>query len=244
MLEEHGTWLNALLPLLPEWAHGVVNVNVMTGWLAAAVLLVLMWRCARNLQLIPRSGWQTAGEFVWESMTGLCKEIIGPGGARFAPFLGTLFLYILLMNLFGIIPGFLSPTASLNMTAALALTTIIVVQYFGFRERGIRYLLHFVGEPRWLFIINIPIHVIGELSRILSLSFRLFGNIFGEDMVLAKFIALGAVSIGIFVIPVPLQLPMVLFHILVSLIQAAVFTMLAAVYIAGAVEAPAEESRR
>ncbi len=238
-MHEPGTWLNAIEALLPEWAHSFITVNVLTGWLVAAVLVLLLWRATRNLQIVPRSGWQTLAELFWAYMVSFSEDIIGPGGARFAPFLATLFLYILLMNVFGLIPGFLSPTANLSMTGALAFVTVAAVQYFGFREHGWRYLRHFFGEVLWLAPLMVIIHGIGEVARILSLAIRLFGNIFGEDTLIAQLIVISVLVMGVIYIPIPLQLPIVLLHILISIIQAFIFTMLAASYIAGAVEEPA-----
>ncbi|MBM4321145.1 MAG: F0F1 ATP synthase subunit A, partial [Deltaproteobacteria bacterium] len=154
------------------------------------------------------------------------------------PLLGTFFLYILFLNLGGLVPGFISATAALNTTVALALCCFIAVQYFAFRSQGFAYLKHFVGEPWWLFPINVPIHVLGELARPLSLSIRLFGNIFGEDTVIAALISMGVIALGAggWFIPVPMQFPMLIFGIFGSFVQALVFTMLAASYISSVVQ--------
>lgn len=235
MDDHHGTWLYAIYNVLPEAAREYITVNVLSGWVVIVALLVMARLGTRTLQLRPASGWQVLWEWAYEGFAGFCRTVIGPGGEKHAPFLGTLFIYILLMNLLGVVPGFLSPTASLTMTLALAVTAVGYVQFVGFRESGLRYLLHFVGEPWWLFPINIPLHLLGEVSRILSLAIRLFGNIFGEDTVIIQLMVMGAAVYAAWHVPIPLHFPMVLFHIFISMVQALVFMMLTAAYIAGAV---------
>ena len=248
MHEEVGSWLNIIVQHLPAWAHPYVNLGVVTSWLVLAVLLVLAWRCSRNLKLVPQTGWQTIGEWTYQVCASFCEGLIGPGGQRYAPLIGSLFVYILIMNLTGLIPGFESPTASLNMTLALAIVSLVAVQYYGFRERGWQYLKHFVGEPWWLFPLMIPIHLIGETARLLSLSIRLFGNIFGKEVVLGQVLLLLGSVVAIQHISIALRapvavlgaavghMPLLLLGLLVSVIQALIFAMLVGVYIQGAVE--------
>jgi F-type H+-transporting ATPase subunit a len=228
---EEGQFSPATLAVL-RW----VDVNTVASWIMMATLIVLIRLGTRQMQRVPRR-LQCIWEWAYESLEGFARSLIGDEeGRRFAPLLGTFFLYILFLNLGGIVPGFVSPTAALNTTVALALCCFLAVQYHGFRARGLGYLLHFVGEPLWLAPINIPIHILGELARPLSLSVRLFGNIFGEDTVIAQLITLGVIVIGVRgFIPIPAQFPMLLFGIFGSFVQALVFTMLAGSYIAGAV---------
>ena len=230
MHEEHGSWLNALVNLLPEQAHHYVDLAVITSWLIMVLLVLLAWLGTRQRLARPR-GLQTAWEMYCGFLRDFCVKEIGPGAERYVPLLGTLLLYILVMNLFGLVPGFITPTMSLNMTAALALVVFIAVQYFGFREQGWGYLDHFVGEPRWLFLINIPVHVIGELAKPLSLSIRLFGNMFGEETAIARMAALGAMVMATIYVPVPVHFVNVLLHLLIGPIQAYIFFMLSAAYI-------------
>ena len=136
-----------------------------------------------------------------------------------------------------------------SLTIALAIVALVAVQYYGFRARGWRYLLHFVGEPWWLFIVMIPIHLVGEVARLLSLSIRLFGNIFGKEIVIGQILVLlgailamqhltellwrgPAIMSGLAI----LHLPLLLLALLISLIQALIFASLTGVYIQGAVE--------
>lgn len=248
MHEEIGSWLNIIVQHLPDWAEPYVNLGVITSWVVLGLLVVVTWRSTRHLRRVPQSGWQTIAESVYEFLADLCVGLIGPGGERFAPLIGSLFAYILIMNFTGLVPGFVSPTASLNMTVALAITSLVAVQYYGFRERGWRYVLHFVGDPWWLFPLMIPIHLIGEVARLLSLSIRLFGNIFGKEVVIGQIlILLGSVWAMTHLsaaLRVPLvlsgiaigYLPLLLLGLLISLIQALIFAMLVGVYIQGAVE--------
>lgn len=235
-MEEHApTWINAIVHAEPEWLRAFLNVNSLSALLVILVLLLVVRAGTRNLKLRPTSGAQVIWEWAYEGFVGFCQTVIGPAGPKYAPFLGTLFIYIVALNLLGVVPGFVSPTASLTMTFALSLTTIVYVQICGFRAQGWRYLMHFVGEPKALFFINIPIHIIGELARPLSLAVRLFGNIFGEDIVIAQILIMAAAIFARIYVPIPLHFPMVLFHIFVSFVQALVFMMLSAAYIAGAV---------
>ncbi|HEX29119.1 TPA: ATP synthase F0 subunit A, partial [Candidatus Poribacteria bacterium] len=153
----------------------------------------------------------------------------------YTPFVISFFVSILLMNLIGLVPGFISPTSNLNTTIALALIAVIGVQIIAIKEIGIwRYIKHFLGEPLWLSPLMFPLHVIGELAKVLSLSIRLFGNIFGEDTIIAvlagmsPYFILGKVEIPY----IPYQLPMMLFGLLTAFLQALVFSVLTSIYIA------------
>lgn len=214
-----------------------VDVNTVASWVMMAVLLLLIRLGTRRLKAVP-SGLQNIWEWTYETLYRFTGTMVGEEHAgTFMPLLATFFLYIFFLNLGGLVPGFLSATAALNTTIALALCCFLAVQYYGFRHSGFRYLMHFVGDPWWLFPINIPIHVLGELARPLSLSVRLFGNIFGEDTVIVQLIGMGAIALGAggWFLPVPVQFPMLLFGLFGSFVQALVFTMLAASYIAGVV---------
>ena len=173
-------------------------------------------------------------EFVVSSLDGFVRNIVGDQAKVLTPVIGTIFIFILSLNLIGIIPGFMSPTSNINTTVALALFAFLLVQYFGVRKHGLAYFKHFLGEPLWLAPLMLPIHIIGELARPLSLSIRLFGNIFGEDMVVAVLILIVTSVLGKFLIP--LQFPMLLFAVFTSFVQALVFSMLVSIYIAVATE--------
>jgi F-type H+-transporting ATPase subunit a len=227
---EHGSWIQFLYTyhIVPEWFPDAVLIGIIT----AIILGLVAFLATRNLQRIPSKG-QAFLELIVGSLENFVVGLIGPEGRKYLPIVGTLFIYILVMNLSGLIPGWKSPTANINVTVALAVTVFLYVQYQGIRANGLLgYLKHFAGEPLWLAPLNFPIHVIGELARPLSLSIRLFGNIFGEDMVIIILLGLGLGVLGGF--PLPVQVPMYFFGVFTSFVQAMVFSILTCVYIAGA----------
>jgi F-type H+-transporting ATPase subunit a len=241
----HGTWLNIVYHVLPvlvnEHGEPRVGVYALGAILIAAILSVGGYIALRHRRRVP-SGAQTYFEIVYDFIDGLTHEMIGEEGWRYTPLIASLFLYILCLNLFGLVPGFISPTASLGTTLALAITAFITVQFYGFRKHGIRYLEHFIGLPireHWWFVFLAPlmvfIHLIGELAKPLSLSLRLFGNVFGEDTVIAQLIALGGLILGAVYLPLPVQLPMVLLGMFFGAVQAFIFSILTTSYIAQAV---------
>ena len=187
---------------------------------------------------------QMAVELLLGGLYGLFQQIIGPTARRYTPFLGSLFLFILLNNLFGMVPlGHASTSAFNTTTLALGVITFIIVQGIALKENGIGgYLHHMAGSPKtgmdWGFsLLLFPLHLLGELIKPISLALRLFGNIFGEDTLVATMVLLGAgITYGLigsdFVPGIPLQFPFYFLGLLSSTIQALVFTLLATVYIA------------
>jgi F-type H+-transporting ATPase subunit a len=138
------------------------------------------------------------------------------------------FLYIFISNLLGLVPGFFSPTANLNTTLSLALCTFGLTHYIGVKHHGMKYVKHFLG-PAWaLAPLMLIIELIGHFARVMSLSIRLFGNIFGKEKIIGILFGLA----GMYLAP----LPLLFLGILVSLIQALVFTLLSTIYFAGAME--------
>lgn len=184
----------------------------------------------RRLQVLPASRFQVALELTVGGLNDFVKGMLGPGGERHTPFVGALFLYILLNNLIGLLPGAIAPTSNLNTTVALALVTFCYVQYQGIRVHGIvGRLKHLAGPMPLLAPLMVPVELIGELARPLSLSVRLFGNIFGEERVIAILAGLSYFVLGFF--PVPYQFPMMLFGVFTAVVQALVFSMLTCVYL-------------
>lgn len=187
----------------------------------------------RRLERIPGS-LQAFLELLVEGLEEFVESQMGHVGRAFLPFLGTLFIYILFMNLIGQIPLFHSPTANYNTTLALTLLVFLVTQYQGIKVRGpIGYIRHFLGDPLWMAPLFFPLHIIQEfLARPLSLSVRLFGNLMGEHTVLAIFIGFSPLLFGF--IPIPIQLPIVLLDMLCATLQAIIFFLLACFYISSA----------
>ena len=182
---------------------------------------------AKGVQILPKKG-QNFFEVIIGGLENFMVEITGPEGKFFFPFLATIFLYILTCNLMGLIPGFNSPTANLNTTLSLALCTFIYTHIIGFKFHGAKYIKHFMGPVWWLAPLMFPIELIGHIARVMSLSVRLFGNIFGKEMVLSILFGLA----GLYLAP----LPILFLGILVSFIQALVFMLLSIMYFVGAME--------
>lgn len=206
--------------------------------LGTALFLIVIARLAsRNMTLIPGK-FQNFIEIIVEGLEEFIVGVIGPQGKKFVPFLGTLFLYIYFMNISGLVPFLKSPTAGINQTIALALCVFLYVQYTGFRELGfIKWLDHMAGEPRtpiaWgLVVLILPIHLIGELAKPMSLALRLFGNVTGEDVLILIFVSLGVMVMSFSNLPIgiPFQVPFVFLALLTSLIQALVFMLLSTIY--------------
>lgn len=222
-LHEPGSWLH-WVPL-PSYMGDAVAVS----GLVIVILVVLAWLGTRKMGEVPH-GLQNFLEWVVEGLGTFTKSVIGPEGEGFTPFIATLFIYILVMNIFGLIPGFVSPTANLNMTVALALVVFAATHFHGVRRRGaLRYLRHLAGEPLWLAPLLFPIHLVGELARPVSLSVRLFGNIFGDDSVILQLALLAPVLVAVMF---PIRIAVTGLALFVALVQALIFSVLAAVYIA------------
>ena len=201
----------------------------------AAVLALVSILSTRHLRKIPITRMQNLLELSVSALKNYTVSIIGPGGEKHTSFIGTLFIYILCMNLLGLIPAFKSPTSNLTITASLAIVVFIYYNYAGIRATGLKaWWKHLMGEPVWLFPLMLPIHIIGELARPLSLAVRLYGNIFGEETVIAILAAMSFVVIP-HVIAVPYQLPLMIFGVFTAFVQALVFSSLAAIYIGLAV---------
>jgi F-type H+-transporting ATPase subunit a len=234
--------ITVLSRAFPEagWAQFLHHYEaVIFALLVAALLCVVAYFASRNPRMIP-GPLQNLVEMMVEGLFNFIAGIIGEAQAkRFVPFLGTLGLYIWCMNLFGLIPFMDSPTSSLNVTFALGLVVFIYVQWVGLRGLGVGgYVDHLLGQPRdltgWMLApLMLPIHLLGELAKPISLSCRLFGNIFGEDMLLVAFVSLGITALSFANLPIglPLQLPFLLLALLTSTLQAAVFMVLSTIYI-------------
>jgi F-type H+-transporting ATPase subunit a len=201
-------------------------------WLVMGILLVFGWAVGRGLRAVP-GPLQNFAEVVIEGFYGLLDQMIGRQGRQFLPLVGTAGLFILTSNLLANIPGFQPPTANWNTTIALAVTVFISYNYFGIRKHGLlSYLKHFCGPIWWLAPLMFPIEFIGHLARPVSLSIRLFGNIFGEESVVTILLGLSWLVMP-YLIWLGVMLPLSLFT---AAVQTFVFIMLTMVYIAGAVE--------
>ena len=226
--------------------------NVIFGVIVISILGTVFFFASRKPALRP-GRLQAAGEAIVAGLDGFVCGILGPQGKKYTPFLGTLFLYIWTMNMLGLVPLMKSPTTNSLMmtlgpitipvpttTAALAIMVFFYVQFIGIKEQGIvGYLDHMAGTPRDIFgFVLMPlmfvIHVIGEFAKPLSLAFRLYGNIWGEDVLLAVFMGLGVGMLAFLPMPAgaPIHFPFLLLAMVTGTIQAFVFTLLSTVYIA------------
>ncbi len=176
----------------------------------------------------PRLTFRNFLELILGFLSGLSEDIIGHKAKKYLPLLATCFVFILFMNLLGLIPGFLPPTQKMNITIGLAVVIFLSTHYYGVRENGIAYFKHFLGPYLPLAPIMLPIEIISHLARPLSLSLRLFGNITGDHAVVAGFMGLGVVGWAVPSIFMGLG-------VFVSFMQAFIFTMLSMIYIGGAV---------
>jgi F-type H+-transporting ATPase subunit a len=210
---------------LGHFAHQAAHV--IHSWLVMAILIVGSLLLVKGIQMIPRRG-QNVIEVVIQSLENFMVEITGPEGKIFFPYIATIFFYILISNLIGLVPGFLSPTANVNTTLSLALCTFVLTHAIGIKYHGAKYIKHFLGPMLILAPLMFVIEVIGHLARVMSLTMRLFGNIFGKEKLLGILFGLA----GLYLAP----LPVLFLGILVSFIQAVVFMLLSIMYFAGAME--------
>lgn len=215
------------------WQEGFVKVNVtlVNSWAVMLLLVIVAWLISRNLTpgIQIRRGQAFIESFVVYILEQIEQEThVDPH--KYLPFIGTLFLFIVISNILAVVPGFEPPTASLSTATALAACVFVAVPVFGISNQGFgRYMRHYV-QPTPLML---PFNIIGELSRTLALAIRLFGNVMSGSLIVAIVLSLS-----------PLFFPVVMqaFGLLIGVIQAYVFAVLALVYIASATRVQLGES--
>jgi F-type H+-transporting ATPase subunit a len=209
-----------------QWGPVTLNATILFTWIVMAILVGGSWIVTRNISTgMKLSRGQNLLEVILSAIKDQIKEISQQEKVdKYLPFVGTLFIFIAASNVLSIIPGFRSPTGSLSTTAALALCVFVAVPLYGIWEQGLKGYLKRYLQPS---ILMLPFNIIGEFSRTLTLAMRLYGNIMSGTMIVAILISL-----------VPLFVPLVMqvFGLLIGLIQAYVFSILAMVYIAAATE--------
>jgi F-type H+-transporting ATPase subunit a len=217
--------------VLWEWGPVRVSATIVFTWLVMVLLTAGSWLVTRGLttDVQTRRGQQLL-ELVVTTIQDQIRGVGAPEPGRHLPFVGTLFLFIAVSNLLAIVPGFRPPTGSLSTTTALALTVFVAVPLYGIRRGGLGAYLRQYLRPS---IVMLPFNIIGELSRTLALAVRLFGNVMSGTLIVA--IALGFA---------PLFFPIVMqgFGLLTGLIQAYIFALLAAVYIASGTQVQEERT--
>nr|WP_321265982.1 F0F1 ATP synthase subunit A [uncultured Sulfurimonas sp.] len=195
--------------------------------LSAGLALLIVRMAMSNLQLVPK-GAQNLMEAYIGGVLQMGVDVMGAENARrYVPLVATIGLFVVIANLIGVVPGFEAPTAFLEMPLTLALVVFVYYNFEGIRRQGVvKYFKHFLGPVWWLYWLMFPIEIVSHFSRLISLSFRLFGNVKGDDMFLMVILMLA-----------PWLLPMIPFALLtfMAFLQAFIFMMLTTVYIGSAI---------
>ncbi len=210
---------------LGHFAH--TYPHVVYSWVLMGILIVAGALATKTISMIPGKA-QNLFEVIVSGIEEFMVETAGEEARWLFPLAATLFLYIFIGNLIGIVPGFLPPTANLNTTLSCALVVVVFTHIIGIKYHGVGYIKHFMGPVWWMAPLIFVIEIIGHLARILSLSFRLFGNMMGHEIVLAILFGLA----GAFFAP----LPIMALGIFVAFVQGFVFFLLSVIYFSGAME--------
>ena len=218
--------LNQISPdqvIIFSWGFITLNVTILYTWLVMGILLMISHLATRNLSSeMNVSRWQHFLEVVVSVIRGEISEMTKKGADNYVPLIGTLFLFICTSNVLAIVPGYVAPTSSITTTASLAMCVFVAVPYYGISRNGLFHYLKEYFQPNFIFF---PFDVMGEISRTLALTVRLFGNIMSHEKV-----------IGILLAVTPLLFPVVMqaLGLLIGVIQAYIFAILSMVYIASA----------
>lgn len=209
----------------------VITNTVVLTWMLMLVLGGLAWIATRRLGIVP-SRRQVVLEGIVTAIEDAIRQVLPQQTAKVLPFVGTLWIFILVANLASLIPGVRSPTGDLSTTVALAILVFLATHWYGLREHGpLAYLRHYLlPNP-----ILLPFHIISEISRTIALAMRLFGNIFSLQMA-----ALLVLLVAGFLVPVPV----LMLHIIEAIVQAYIFGTLALIYIAGAIQSQSPSSTK
>ena len=200
--------------------------HVFYTWIAMGVLFAVGVLVRGRLTIVP-GRLQNVCETLIDGLEQFTINTIGEEGRRFVSLLCTIFLFILTMNIMGLIPGFDAPTANLNTTAALAIFVFLFYNFIGIQRWGFGYIKHFMGPKTALIPLMLPIELVSHLARPVSLTLRLFGNIRGEELVLVVFFLLA---------PVFATVPAYFLFLLAKTLQAFIFFMLTMIYLKGALD--------
>ncbi len=209
------------------WKHGFINLNltIVTTWALMLILVIASALVTRKLKTTIRiSRWQSILEIIVIGMQSQIKDIGLSKTKQYISFIGTLFLFIAFSNICIIFPWYEPPTGSLSTTAALAISVFLAVPFFGVQKGGIKGYMRSYTQPT---IIMLPFNLISEISRTLALAIRLFGNIMSGGLIVAILL-----SISPFIFPMVMKV----LGLLTGMVQAYIFSVLATVYIAAAVE--------
>ncbi|MEQ1638675.1 MAG: F0F1 ATP synthase subunit A [Methylococcales bacterium] len=200
-----------------------IGLSILTTWGIMLVIVLIAWLSTRHLDLLP-GAMQTSVEGIVAAIDEAILAVAPEHGRQILPFIATLWLFLIIANLVGLIPGLHSPTRDLSVTSALAVLVFLSVHWFGIRSHGIKqYLRHYLTPSPIL----LPFHIISEFTRTLALAIRLFGNMMSLEMAAALILLVAG-----FLAPIPI----LMLHIIEALVQAYIFGMLALIYLAGAMQ--------
>ena len=216
----------ALLHVRPTYPQRPID-NVFAMEIAVALVLLAFFAVVRITLSVDKPGpAQHIAEMLHGLVSDQAESIIGHGYERFVPYVTVVFIFILLCNVIGLIPGFITPTGKPWVPLGLATLTFLYYQYQGIRANGFGYIEQFLGPIWWIAPLMLPIEIISHLARVLSLTVRLYANMFASDMVILVFFSL---------IPILGSVPFLALHLGVSIIQAVVFMLLTLIYLSQAV---------
>ncbi|MCK5120434.1 MAG: F0F1 ATP synthase subunit A [Methylococcales bacterium] len=200
-----------------------IHEPVIATWGVMLFIISLVWLATRQMKMLP-SGVQTVIEAIFEAIEQAILEVAPEHGRLIMPFIATLWVFLVIANLVGLIPGLHSPTGNLSVTSALAILVFLSVHWFGIRTQGLKKYLHHYLMPTPILL---PFHIVSELTRTLALAIRLFGNVMSLEMA-----AMLILLVAGFLAPIPI----LMLHIIEALVQAYIFGMLALIYLASAIQ--------
>jgi F-type H+-transporting ATPase subunit a len=239
-MQEHELWLTALFnDHLAGLANAILGLFHITAehpqrpwenWLVMelfvfALVLVVFALLRTKLSVDNPGKIQHLAEVFYNFLDNTVEEVGIEHGTRFVPYFGTIFIFILFMNLIGAIPIFESPTMTVAVPLGLAICTFLYYHFWGFHSNGLKYLMQFVGPIWWLFPLMIPIEIISHLARPFSLTLRLYANMFAGEQVTGVFLTLTYLIVPVIFMAL---------HVFVAFLQAYIFTLLSMVYVRGA----------
>ena len=208
---------------LGHFAHAYPHL--IYSWLFMILLIVVGRAATKNLAIVP-GRLQNVTEVIVESIGDFQDGVMGKEGRTFFPMMATLIIFVLVCNVNGLIPGSHSPTSNKHTTLAFAIIIVFTTHIVGLKRHRLKYIKHFMGPVPFMVPLMLPVEIVSHLARLLSLSLRLFGNVMGEDLVIAILFFLG----GAFFLP----LPMMFLGLFTGFLQAFVITLLAMLYISEA----------
>jgi len=201
----------------------IIGLSLLTTWGIMLVISLIAWLSTRHLEILP-GALQTVVESIVEAIDGAILAVAPEHGRQILPFIASLWLFLIIANLVGLIPGLHSPTRDLSVTSALAVLVFFSVHWFGIKTQGLKKYLHHYLTPSPILL---PFHIISEFTRTLALAVRLFGNMMSLEMA-----AMLILLVAGFLAPIPI----LMLHIIEALVQAYIFGMLALIYLAGAIQ--------